>query len=132
MFPKFINEVYKESSKEIENKYITQFVNLKLNEFNLKKIGKEGIKDQNGKRRGTLGLDIQSLKAINKYFAKKGRNPRDIEIETLAQTWSEHCKHKIFSSKIDNLKKGLFSTYIKGATEKIINQTATIIGINLV
>ena len=83
---KFVNEVYKETSKEIENKYITQFVNLKLNEFNLKKICKEGIKDQNGKRRGTLGLDIQSLKAINKYFAKKGRNPRDIEIETLAQT----------------------------------------------
>jgi len=40
----------------------------------------------------------------------------------LAQTWSEHCKHKIFSSRIDNVKKGLFDTYIKGATREIIKK----------
>lgn len=47
-------------------------------------------------------------------------------MECLAQTWSEHCKHKIFNSLIKytdgNKKKiidSLFKTYIKGSTEKI-------------
>jgi len=106
----------------LDSKSIVQSVNLNVDDTNLEKIGKEGIKDRNGISRGTLGLDIQSLKTIKKYFKDKKRKPRDIEIETLAQTWSEHCKHKIFSSKVDNLQKGLFDTYIKGATKKIINK----------
>ena len=115
-------DILEQPTDSFENKYITKSVNLNLSESNLKKIGKEGIEDEKGKRRGTLGLDVQSLKAIKRYFDTKGRKPRDIEIETLAQTWSEHCKHKIFSSKIDNLKKGLFDTYIKGATREIIKK----------
>ena len=124
-FEEFIkdeNKVPEQTDKAVENKYFAKFINLNLSELNLKKIGKEGIKDENGKRRGTLGLDVQSLQAIKRYFDRKKRDPRDIEIETLAQTWSEHCKHKIFSSKIDNLKNGLFNTYIKGATKKIIKK----------
>ena len=124
-FNEFIEDKHKileQTNNNLENKYITKFVNLNLSELNLKKIGKEGIEDGNGKRRGTLGLDVRSVKTIKNYFDSKKRNPRDIEIETLAQTWSEHCKHKIFSSKIDNLKKGLFDTYIKGATKKIIKK----------
>ena len=109
-------------TNNFNNRHIVMSVNLNLGESNLKKIGKEGIIDENGKRRGTLGLDVQSLRAIKKYFNGKERDPRDIEIETLAQTWSEHCKHKIFSSKIDNLKKSLFDTYIKGATTAIIKK----------
>ena len=33
-------------------------------------------------------------------FARIGRAPSDIELETIAQTWSEHCKHKIFNATI--------------------------------
>ena len=121
-FTKGKTDILEQPTDSFENKYITKSVNLNLSESNLKKIGKEGIKDEKGKRRGTLGLDVQALKAIKRYFDTKGRKPRDIEIETLAQTWSEHCKHKIFSSKIDNLKKGLFDTYIKGATREIIKK----------
>jgi len=51
----------------------------------------------------------------------------DVELEALAQTWSEHCKHKIFNSTIDyenesgetEVIESLFSTYIKGSTRKI-------------
>ena len=50
----------------------------------------------------------------------------DVELECLAQTWSEHCKHKIFNSPIvytDGRSKptidSLFKTYIKGSTAKI-------------
>jgi len=121
-FVKGKNDLSKQHTDNLENKYITKSINLNLSESSLKKIAKEGIKDEKGIHRGTLGLDVQSLKAIKSYFDIKGRKPKDIEIETLAQTWSEHCKHKIFSSRIDNVKKGLFNTYIKGATRKIIKK----------
>ena len=53
--------------------------------------------------------------------------PTDVELECLAQSWSEHCKHKIFNARIDyeNEKgehtaiEGIFSTFIKGATEQV-------------
>src|SRR3989338_4288414 len=46
-------------------------------------------------------------------------NANEIEIEALAQTWSEHCKHTIFANPIDDIKDGLYKTYIKGATNEI-------------
>ncbi|MDR3642180.1 MAG: AIR synthase-related protein [Candidatus Doudnabacteria bacterium] len=73
-------------------------------------------------RRGSLALGLDELKVIRDYFNKLGRKPTDIELETLAQTWSEHCKHTIFADPLDELEKGLYKTYIKGATEKIRRQ----------
>jgi phosphoribosylformylglycinamidine synthase II len=87
-----------------------------------------------------LALDLREMKAIQNYFQnpatiedrKKmglGRRVTDVEIEAIAQTWSEHCKHKIFNAQIgytdenEEGKKGvidsLFKTYIKKATEEI-------------
>lgn len=48
-----------------------------------------------------LALNIQEMKTIQDYFRKLGRNPTDVEIETLAQTWSEHCKHKTLRGVIE-------------------------------
>lgn len=72
--------------------------------------------------RGTLALDLTYMKTIKNYFKKLGRNPTDIELESIAQTWSEHCKHTIFADPIDEIKDGLFKTYIKKATEEIIKK----------
>ncbi|HSW48481.1 MAG TPA: AIR synthase-related protein [Candidatus Saccharimonadales bacterium] len=94
-------------------------VNLDVSDQELEKIGKAGIANQDGTRRGPLALDLEFMKAIQKYFKKIGRNPTDIELESLAQTWSEHCKHTIFANPIDEIKDGLYKTYIKGATQKI-------------
>ena len=62
--------------------------------------------------RQRFGFSNDELQAIIAYFAQQGRNPTDAELETLAQTWSEHCVHKTFKSKIkfggitlDNLLK---------------------------
>src|SRR3989338_568553 len=91
----------------------------------LQKIGKEGIMGENGARRGPLALDLASMKTIREYFRKLPvraggkRNPTDIELESLAQTWSEHCKHTIFANPIDDIQDGLYKTYIKGATNLI-------------
>jgi len=59
------------------------------------------------------------MKAVQAYFEKEGRKPTDIELETLAQTWSEHCKHTIFASPIDEIKDGIYKHYIRRATHKI-------------
>jgi phosphoribosylformylglycinamidine synthase II len=89
-------------------------VNLNVSDQELEKISRDGI-DGNG----TLGLSLPAMKAIKDYFNKFGRNPRDIELESLAQTWSEHCKHNIFCSPIDEIEDGLYAYYIKRATREI-------------
>ncbi len=90
-----------------------------LSDDALMKIGKEGILDPDGTRRGPLALDLTSMKVIQKFFSSLKRDPTDIELESLAQTWSEHCKHTIFANQIDDIKAGLYKTYIKGATNTI-------------
>jgi phosphoribosylformylglycinamidine synthase len=41
------------------------------------------------------------MKAIQAYFREQGREPTDVELETLAQTWSEHCVHKTLKSAVE-------------------------------
>ncbi|MBS4027711.1 MAG: hypothetical protein KGZ58_03645 [Ignavibacteriales bacterium] len=99
-------------------------VNLTVSDEELLKIGKLGIVDridENGNeiRRGSLALDLDYLKTIQNYFKTLGRNPTDVELESLAQTWSEHCKHTIFAAQIDDIEDGIFKHYIKRATEEI-------------
>jgi phosphoribosylformylglycinamidine synthase II len=70
-------------------------------------------------------LSDAEMLAIQDHFKEK--SPTDVEMEVLAQTWSEHCKHKIFgahidyedqvSSKPENFKvQSLFKTYIEKPT----------------
>ncbi|MCA1554071.1 MAG: phosphoribosylformylglycinamidine synthase, partial [Chloroflexi bacterium] len=82
------------------------------------------------------------MRAIQNHFRVLGRDPTDVEFETLAQTWSEHCVHKTFKARIsiqssvasrlidrsvtdyssritpDSID-GLLQTYIRAATEQI-------------
>jgi phosphoribosylformylglycinamidine synthase len=48
-----------------------------------------------------LALDREELQAIQDHFTAEGRDPTDVELETLAQTWSEHCAHKTFRATIE-------------------------------
>ncbi len=102
-------------------------INLDVSDEDLLRMSKDGI----------LALNLEEMRSIRNFFAMKdfqekrsaagmGHEITDCELEMLAQTWSEHCKHKIFNaiieykdggsvSKID----GLFKTYIQGSTERI-------------
>ena len=51
-------------------------------------------------RSGQLALSLPEMKTIQSYFADLGREPTDCELETLAQTWSEHCSHKTLRGRI--------------------------------
>ncbi len=69
-----------------------------------------------------LALNLEEMKKIQDYFSKKGRNPTDAELETIAQTWSEHCVHKTFKGiiKTPDLEiDGLLKTFISKATKEL-------------
>ncbi|MFC1893124.1 phosphoribosylformylglycinamidine synthase subunit PurS [Chloroflexota bacterium] len=88
--------------------------------FQLKQID---ISDEAGIQevRQQFGFTDDELQAIVGYFQQQRRNPTDVEVETLAQTWLEHCIHKTFKGRIqlgeitiDNLLK---STIMKATQE---------------
>ncbi len=87
----------------------------------------------------TLALNDAEAETILDYFAQEtiqqqrleagiGKKPTDVELEVLAQTWSEHCKHKIFNANVNyedtstgqtERIESLYKTYVKGSTAKI-------------
>ena len=67
-----------------------------LKQIDLMKNEKAGMDEI---RRNYTFSEIE-LTAVRDYYKKLGRNPTDVELETLAQTWSEHCVHKTFKAKI--------------------------------
>ncbi len=47
-----------------------------------------------------LFLDLEEMRTIKNYFVELERDPTDCEVESLAQTWSEHCGHKTFRAEL--------------------------------
>ena len=93
---------------------------------------------ENISRQGMLALSLEEMTTIRDHFRKvgddsrrrglgQGGKPTDVELECLAQTWSEHCKHKIFNAEISysdgsgesQIIDSLFNTYIRGVTKKV-------------
>ena len=89
-------------------------------------------------RQRLLALTPEEMRAIRDFYRAAARDPRraaaglgadptDAELECLAQTWSEHCKHKIFAAKITYREpnrpaeeiRSVFRTFIRGTTEAV-------------
>ena len=73
-----------------------------------------------------LSLSTDDMLSVQAHFRKIGRDPTDVELEVIAQTWSEHCKHRIFGAKIEHTLDGramtvdgIFKTCIKKVSEDI-------------
>ncbi|MEO6810830.1 MAG: phosphoribosylformylglycinamidine synthase subunit PurL [Isosphaeraceae bacterium] len=52
-------------------------------------------------RSGQLSLSLAEMRTIQEHFAALDRDPTDCELETLAQTWSEHCSHKTLRGRVE-------------------------------
>lgn len=52
-------------------------------------------------REAHLFLSLDEMQAVQSHFRDRGCEPRDIELETLAQTWSEHCVHKTLKATVE-------------------------------
>jgi phosphoribosylformylglycinamidine synthase len=71
---------------------------------------------------GQFSLSRAEMRAIQRHFREQGRDPTDVELETLAQTWSEHCSHKTLKGTVEfNGKRyeNLLKETIFGATQEI-------------
>ena len=74
-----------------------------------------------------LSLSREDMLVIQSYYAAEmRREPTDVELEVIAQTWSEHCKHRIFGARIEHSADGedevvdsIFKTYIRDVTNEI-------------
>ena len=51
-------------------------------------------------KEGQLYLNLTEMQTIQRHFVELGRDPTDVELETVAQTWSEHCSHKTLAGRI--------------------------------
>ena len=72
--------------------------------FEIRTVALRDLSDEQLKklsREGHLFLSLDEMKAVQKYFVDQGREPTDIELETMAQTWSEHCVHKTLKSAVE-------------------------------
>jgi phosphoribosylformylglycinamidine synthase len=69
-----------------------------------------------------MALDPAELRVIADWFERAGRAPTDVELETLAQTWSEHCAHKTFRARVmlpDGTERPSLLRQLRDATERI-------------
>ena len=100
--------------------YVKRDVPFELFEVNL--LGANDKQLLQISRESGIGLNINEMKAVQKYFFRKKRNPTDVELQTIGQTWSEHCYHKTFKGDITTPKgeiKSLFKTYITKVTNEL-------------
>jgi phosphoribosylformylglycinamidine synthase II len=73
--------------------------------------------------RQRFGFTGAELQAIVAYFQQQGRDPTDAELETLAQTWSEHCVHKTFKARI-KLGETTIDNLLKDTIMKVTEELA--------
>ena len=78
-------------------------------------------------RARSLSLDPAELRVIRDHFESLGRDPTDLELETLAQTWSEHCAHKTFRAAIElRDRDGTEVESVEPLMKQLRNSTETI------
>ena len=108
-------------------------INLEVGDEQLVKLSDEGL----------LALNLNEMQTIRDHYRDEATRaarksvgispdaPTDVELECLAQTWSEHCKHKIFASKIhhidtetneDTVIDSLFKTHIMTPTHDMAKE----------
>ncbi|MBU4199916.1 MAG: phosphoribosylformylglycinamidine synthase [Verrucomicrobia bacterium] len=99
-------------------------------------------------REHILSLNIEEMRTIRDYFnspdvraARQAlhlpEQPTDVEVECVAQSWSEHCCHKIFAARIryvdeqgrEQIINSLFDTFVKGATRKIAESVPWLVSV---
>lgn len=129
LFSDFFRE-FSQAKTTVSDRYydIIDILTLKNNPAALKKLSEERL----------LYLSNEELAAVISYYEqpkvmahRKAQGlpvePTDVELEVIAQTWSEHCKHKIFAAEISYYENGefkekinsLYRTYIKEVTHTL-------------
>ncbi len=76
-----------------------------------------------------LSLSTEDMLVVQQIFQEIDREPTDVELEVIAQTWSEHCKHRIFAATIEHTVggqtetiKSMYKTFIQRPSREIMEQ----------
>ncbi len=79
-------------------------------------------------RDGMLALSLEEMRAIQQHYRAHAREPTDCELETIAQTWSEHCSHKTLKGiiRFRDARTGVTRIYNNLLKETIFAATQTI------
>ena len=88
--------------------------------FQLKEIDLTGDLLAISKRLG-LALNRIEMEHVKDYFNTLKRSPTDIELETIAQTWSEHCVHKTFKGRVE-YEGRIFQNLIKETIFAVVEE----------
>ncbi|MEE1266613.1 MAG: AIR synthase related protein, partial [Akkermansia sp.] len=74
-----------------------------------------------------LSLSTEDMLVVQQIFCEIDRDPTDVELEVIAQTWSEHCKHRIFAATIQHTVDGqteeiksMYKTFIQSTTKELM------------
>ncbi len=93
-----IEEVIWGADAEPPSPHIRPYV-LKLTEIAVRDLDEAALERLS--KHMDLFLNLREMQTIQQYYRTIGREPTDVELETLAQTWSEHCVHKTLKSSVD-------------------------------
>ncbi|MEN8127740.1 MAG: phosphoribosylformylglycinamidine synthase subunit PurL [Planctomycetota bacterium] len=77
----------------------TQPYQMELTEIPIRDLSDEQLVELSKKM--DMFLNLKEMQTIQAEYKKLDREPTDVELETLAQTWSEHCVHKTLKSSVD-------------------------------
>jgi phosphoribosylformylglycinamidine synthase len=139
-FNELIQRKYTISKKDLIDNKLAPPKNVQINKRGVKQINLSTFSDselQDLSKESKWALSLEEMQTIKNYYSKDDHirqrstfdlpaEPTDLEMEIFAQTWSEHCKHKIFNADITYTDEketftvnSLYKTYIKGATKEI-------------
>ncbi|MFO7821302.1 MAG: AIR synthase-related protein [Lentisphaeria bacterium] len=121
---------------ESEGEPTTAVINLAVSDDELMRISREG----------TLALTLKEMQTVQKYFlsvaaereqAGLPASPTDLELECIAQTWSEHCKHKIFNARVEytdehgNIQhiESCFKDFVKRTTDELADELGWLVSV---
>jgi phosphoribosylformylglycinamidine synthase len=74
-------------------------------------------------RERTLALDAHELASIQAHYRSLRREPTELELETIAQTWSEHCKHKTLTGPIDLVTRDVRGAATHERIDNLLKET---------
>ena len=142
--PLIQQEEFREGAEELKKNPLPEVYphkvvksNVVVEKFAIREFEDKALKEISDKR--LLALSLEEMLAVKNYFSESATIKKrteagicaeitDVELEMIAQTWSEHCKHKIFQATIEykdnetgksETIKSVFSSYIKKATKEL-------------
>ncbi len=109
---------------QLDRLHVGSAYDFRLVTIPLRELSDDGLLELS--RNGQLYLTLIEMQTIQQHFRDLGRDPTDAELETIAQTWSEHCSHKTLAGRIEYQDENGTRTFQNMLKETIFAATTEI------